>query len=105
MICVEGSRCFDAWRHALTQVLRHTDETLLLNTVPSARITPRHRLPINADDFGRGLITCVRRIEVALLHRVAVTVITILLDLLLCLAIGRIRNHVVRVGGLLRGLR
>lgn len=51
------------------------------------------------------MIACVGRIEVALLHGIAITVITILLDLLLRLAIGRIRHHVERVGGLLRRLR
>lgn len=51
------------------------------------------------------MIARTRRIEVALLHRIAITVITILLDLLLRLAIGRIRHHVERVSGLLRRLR
>lgn len=82
-----------------------SDSVLLLNAVPAARITSRHGLPVNADDFRRRLIARVGRIEVALLHRIAITVITILLDLLLRLAIGWIRNHVVRVAGLLRRLR
>lgn len=78
--------------------------TLLLNAVAAPCITAGHRLAVNTQHLGRRLIGRSCRVEVALLHRVAITVVTVLFDLLLALAIGGVRHHVVRVGLLLPGL-
>lgn len=59
-------------------------------------------MTIKPHHFGRGLIGRVRRVEIALLHRIAITVVAILLELLLALAVCRVGDYLIRIGGLLR---
>src|SRR4051812_26052634 len=58
----------------------------LLNAIPAARITAGHGLAVHAQHFGCRLIGCARRIEIALLHGVAVAVVAVLFYFLLRLA-------------------
>ena len=51
------------------------------------------------------MIRCARRVEIALLHGVAVAVVAVLFDFLLRLAFRRIGDNVVGIRGLLNGLR
>lgn len=78
---------------------------LLLDAISPPCITTGHRLAVHAEHFRCGLIRCACRVEIALLHGIAVAVVAILFDFLLWLAFRRIGDDVVRVRCLLNGLR
>jgi hypothetical protein len=62
-------------------------------------------LTVHAEHFRCRLIRCARRVEIALLHGVAVAVVAVLFDFLLRLAFRRVGDNIVRIRCLLNRLR